>query len=106
MATAKPTIASSSTTIASPVADPRRAPRLDTYIGGQLRAELSRAAQEGVLTELPVLPRSNDAATTALYIQSVVSGEKPAPAPLTQQVECLVQALRAAEHVPAQEKSA
>jgi anthranilate phosphoribosyltransferase len=89
-----------------PVADPRRAPRLDTYIGGQQRAELSRVAQEGVLTELPVLPRSNDAATTALYIQSVVSGEKPAPAPLTQQVDCLVQALRAAEHVPVQEKSA
>jgi len=89
-----------------PVADPRRAPRLDTYIGGRLRPELSRAAQEGVLTELPVLPRANDAATTALYIQSVVSGEKPAPAPLTQQVDCLVQALRAAAQVPVQEKSA
>jgi hypothetical protein len=47
-----------------------------------------------VLTELPVLPRTCDAATTALYIQSVVSGEKPAPTPLTQQVDCIVQALR------------
>jgi anthranilate phosphoribosyltransferase len=78
-----------------PVADPRRAPRLDVYLDGQLRAEFSRAAQEGVLTGLPVLPRSNDAATTALYIQSVVSGEKPAPAPLTQQVDCLKRALAA-----------
>ena len=89
-----------------PVADPRRSPRLDVYLGGTPRPELSRAAQEGVLTELPVLPRSNDAATTALYIQSVTSGEKPAPAPLTQQVECLVRALHAIEHTAVEEKSA
>ena len=76
-----------------PVADPRRLPRLDVFIAGQLHPDLSRPAQEGVLTGLPILPRSIDAATTALYIQSVVSGEKPAPAPLTQQVECLRQAL-------------
>jgi len=76
-----------------PVADPRRLPRLDVFIAGQLHPDLSRPAQEGVLTGLPILPRSIDAATTALYIQSVVSGEKPAPAPLTQQVECLRKAL-------------
>lgn len=78
-----------------PVADPRRSPKFDVFVGGAVRADLSRAPQEGVLTELPVLPRSNDAATTALYIQSVVSGEKPAPAPIARQVECLVQALAA-----------
>jgi anthranilate phosphoribosyltransferase len=78
-----------------PVADPRRAPKLDVFIGGQRRADLSRAAHEGVLTELPVLPREIDAATTAVYIQAVVSGEKPAPAPLTQQVDCLMRALAA-----------
>jgi anthranilate phosphoribosyltransferase len=89
-----------------PVADPRRAPKLDVYVGGQLRAELSRPAQEGVLTELPVLPRENDAATTAMYIQSVVSGEKPAPAPITQQVDCLTRALIAVVHQHPQEKSA
>jgi anthranilate phosphoribosyltransferase len=69
-----------------PVADPRRQPKLDVVLKGQLRPELSCAAQEGVLTELPVLPRSHDAATTALYIQNVMSGEKPQPAPLEQQV--------------------
>lgn len=89
-----------------PVADPRRSPRLDVFIGGQLHTELSRPAQEGVLSELPVLPRSSDAATTALYIQSVVSGEKPAPAPLEQQVDCLARALVAAAHHTPQEKSA
>lgn len=76
-----------------PVADPRRLPRLDVFIGGELRTDLSLPAQEGVLTEMPVLPRSHDAATTALYIQSVVSGEKPAPGPLTQQVATLQAAL-------------
>jgi anthranilate phosphoribosyltransferase len=85
-----------------PVADPRRTPRLDVFIEGRLRTDLSRAAHEGVLTELPVLPRGFDAATTALYIQAVVSGEKPAPGPLTVQVECLMGALgavrRAAPH--------
>ncbi|MDP9045698.1 MAG: DNA-binding protein YbiB [Pseudomonadota bacterium] len=84
-----------------PVADPRRAPRLDAYIGGVLRPDLSRAAQEGVLTEMPVLPREFDATTTAVYIQAVVSGEKPAPASLTLQVDCLVAALEATRKVEA-----
>lgn len=77
-----------------PVADPRRQPRLDVFLHGELRSDLSAPAQEGVLTELPVLPRSIDAATTAVYIQSVVSGEKPAPGPLTRQVERLRDALQ------------
>ena len=78
-----------------PVADPRRAPKLDVFIAGQARADLSRAAHEGVLTELPLLPRAFDAATTAVYIQAVVSGEKPAPGPVTRQVECMMAALGA-----------
>jgi anthranilate phosphoribosyltransferase len=89
-----------------PVADPRRTPKLDVFIDGRLRADLSRAAHEGVLTELPVLPRTNDAATTAVYIQSVVSGEKPAPAPLTQQVDCLMHALAAIHQTAPREQSA
>ena len=89
-----------------PVADPRRAPKLDVFIDGQLRADLSSAAHEGVLTELPVLPRGFDAATTAVYIQSVVSGEKPAPRPLMQQVECLMRALGAIGHSAPQEQRA
>ena len=89
-----------------PVADPRRLPQLDVFIGGRLRPELSRAAQVGVLTELPVLPRSCDAATTAVYIQSVVSGEKPAPAPLLQQVDALLNALAALAQDASREKTA
>ena len=89
-----------------PVSDPRRAPRLDVFIGGRQRPDLSRPGIEGVLTELPVLPRNNDAATTAVYIQSVVSGEKPAPSPLTGQVDCLISALGAIGHAAPQEQSA
>ena len=88
------------------VADPRRAPRMDVFVHGQARADLSRPAHDGVLTELPVLPRENDASTTALYIQSVVSGEKPAPAPIARQVECLVRTLAAMAAAPVQESSA
>lgn len=89
-----------------PVADPRRLPRLDVFIGGRPRPDLSLPAHEGVLTELPVLPRTNDAATTAVYIQSVVSGEKPAPAPLTSQVECLMRALAATQQTTPREQTA
>jgi anthranilate phosphoribosyltransferase len=89
-----------------PAADPRRLPRLDVFVGGQLRADLSLAAHEGVLTELPVLPRSHDASTTSLYIQSVISGEKPAPGPLQQQVQALIASLAALHPAVHEEKSA
>lgn len=89
-----------------PVADPRRSPKLDVYLGGRHEVALSRAAHEGVLTELPLLPRSFDATTTALYIQSVNSGEKPAPAPLAAQVDCLVRALAAFDHRTPREQTA
>jgi hypothetical protein len=88
------------------VADPRRLPKLDVFIDGFLRSDLSVPAHDGVLRELPVLPRTCDAATTAMYIQSVISGEKPAPPALTQQVACLRASLVALAHAHPQEKSA
>ena len=89
-----------------PVADPRRLPKLDVYMGGVHRPDLSMTAQEGVLTELPVLPRAIDAATTAHYIQSVISGEKPAPAPLLHQADCIRRALDAWSQARSSELSA
>jgi len=89
-----------------PVADPRRAPRLDVHVQGILRTDLSSPAHEGVLTELPLLPREQNAAATAMYIQSVVSGEKPAPTPLLQQVDSLCRALAAAAEPGELEKTA
>lgn len=75
------------------VADPRRQPRIEGWIDGQPRPELGCPAQEGVLATMPLLPRTHDAATTALYIQAVMSGEKPAPDPLENQVALVLKSL-------------
>jgi len=75
------------------VTDPRRQGRIDTYVAGQHNAALSALPHEGVLTELPLLPRANDAATTAVYIQDVLAGERPAPTPLTRQVNAVMATL-------------
>ena len=76
-----------------PVADARRLQRLDVYVGGVARGDLSLPAQEGVLRQAPVLVRSNDASTTASAIQAIVSGAMPAPAPIAAQVACLLRVL-------------
>lgn len=83
-----------------PVADPRRQPRIDTWLAGLPCPLASVPAQDGVVSELPLLPREHDAATTALYIQSVLGGEKPAPAPLATQVQLVIQALAALQAAP------
>lgn len=75
------------------VADPRRCPKLDVWLHGLAQPDLGCPAQEGSLAELPVLPRSIDAATVAVYIQAVASGEKPAPAPLERQADLLLRSL-------------
>jgi anthranilate phosphoribosyltransferase len=62
-----------------PVADARRLQRLDVYVGGVLRGDLSLPAQEGVLRQ----------------IQAIVSGAMPAPAPIAAQVACLLRVLDA-----------
>jgi anthranilate phosphoribosyltransferase len=90
-----------------PVADPRRLPRLDTFVHGQPCAAASCAAQDGVLAELPLLPRSNDAASTALHVQAVIAGERPAPGPLQRQVQAVLAGLAALQLGPVEwEKSA
>jgi anthranilate phosphoribosyltransferase len=69
-----------------PVADPRRQPKMDMWLAGRLRADLSASAAEGVLTELPWLPRDTSASATAVFVQEVISGERPMPQPLARQV--------------------
>lgn len=83
-----------------PVADARRQQKLDVFIAGVLRTDLGLPAHDGVLTELPLLPRGNDAATTARTIQEVASGALPAPRAVTAQVECLRRALTAPQAPP------
>jgi anthranilate phosphoribosyltransferase len=73
------------------VADPRRPPRMDGFVGGH--RYLAMPAHEGVVTELPLLP-SRDAVATARFIQSVVSGEKPCPRAIEAQVAAVLDALQ------------
>jgi len=76
-----------------PVADARRLQKMDVYLGGVARPELSLPGQAGVVTALPALPHASDAATTARWIEAVVRGDVPAPAAVTAQVDCLVRAI-------------
>ena len=67
------------------VADARRRPRMDGFVNGQPVALCD--TQEGSLASLPDLPKTCDAPTTAAYIQAVLQGDKPIPAPIVAQVE-------------------
>lgn len=78
-----------------PVADARRPQKMDVYLSGMHRPDLSLPGHIGVVTEMPVLPRTSDAPTTAGYVQSILSGAMPAPPALTAQVACLLRALEA-----------
>ena len=72
-----------------PVADARRCPRLTAFLDGVEQAALSVEAQGGSLASLPELPTAIDAAGTARYIEAVMAGAKPLPAPLATQVMAL-----------------
>ncbi|NQW80743.1 MAG: DNA-binding protein YbiB [Polaromonas sp.] len=67
------------------VADARRTPPMDGYVQGQ-RIEL-QPAQAGTLVSLPKLPKAIDSASTAAYIESILSGAEPVPGPIARQVE-------------------
>ena len=67
------------------VADARRVPQMDAFIHGQ-RQRLQEA-QAGTLSALPDLPKTTDAASTAAYIQSVMTGQQPVPTSIAMQVE-------------------
>jgi anthranilate phosphoribosyltransferase len=80
-----------------PVADPRRQPRIDTWLGGALQTAFSAPAHDGPVAEWPLLPVATDTASAAVYVQEVLSGMRPAPAPLVRQaalIAAAVQALR------------
>ncbi len=71
------------------VADARRTPKMQAFVAGQ--ATDLQAYQAGSLTTLPELPTAIDAATTAAYIQSVLQGHSPVPAPIAEQVAHILQ---------------
>lgn len=70
------------------VADPRRTPKMTCISHGETGAVQEH--QGGALTNLPTLPASCDAISTARYIESVLAGNLPVPHPITQQVERIV----------------
>jgi anthranilate phosphoribosyltransferase len=76
-----------------PVADPRRTPQMEAFRRG--RRVRAQEAQGGSLASLPELPKEIDAASTAAYITSVMAGRLPLPAPIAQQVECILQEVSA-----------
>lgn len=71
------------------VADPRRTPRMQAFLGGHT-TDL-QAYQAGALPGLPELPAENDAASTATYIRRVMAGDLPVPAPIALQVAHILQ---------------
>lgn len=78
-----------------PVADARRTPAIDVLRGGQVHR--IQEAQSGTLLELPLLPSSIDAASTASFIQAVLNQEIAVPPPIALQVEKIVQTLKETE---------
>lgn len=81
-----------------PVADSRRRQRLDVYLGGELQAELSMPAQDGVVAPTAASATCPDAAATAATIQAMLGGALPIPEPIAAQVDCLVRAAAALTH--------
>jgi anthranilate phosphoribosyltransferase len=67
------------------VADPRRHPRYEGFVGGA--HQLLQEQQPGTAAEVPGLPQEIDVETTARYTRAVLEGALPVPAALAQQVE-------------------
>jgi anthranilate phosphoribosyltransferase len=73
------------------VADARRMPQMEAFIGG--KRSLLQETQAGTLTSLPELPKTVDASGTAAYIQAVMAGDIPVPPSIARQVEHILQLL-------------
>ena len=76
-----------------PVANARRPAAIERFLAGQSSPVV--AGESGVVRSLPILPESRDAASTALWIQAVLSGERPVPEAIAAQVHAIVEARQA-----------
>ncbi|MDP3356481.1 MAG: DNA-binding protein YbiB [Polaromonas sp.] len=71
------------------VADARRTPQMEAFIGGQ--RTLLQEFPPGTLASVPDLPTAIDSDSTARYIRAVMSGSHTVPASITRQVEHILQ---------------
>jgi anthranilate phosphoribosyltransferase len=74
------------------VANPHRAQRIDWFHGGERTVLVER---DPPTDELAPLPEARDAAATARWIERVLEGREPVPAPIAAQVEHCVRVARA-----------
>lgn len=75
-----------------PFANPRRQPRLEWFKEGV--GTMLFDADTGANTEVPVLPATVDAATTAAWIAAVLAGEVAIPLPILNQLACCLHGAR------------
>jgi anthranilate phosphoribosyltransferase len=73
------------------VASVKRLAQIDRIAGGQ--CSIARAAYAPTPSELPSMPPADDALATARWIQSVLAGERPVPATIAAQVDCILDCL-------------
>jgi anthranilate phosphoribosyltransferase len=73
------------------VADARRMPQMEAFIGGQ--RSLLQETQAGTLASIPDFPKTVDAAATADYIRAVLAGDVPVPPSIARQVEHILRLL-------------
>ncbi|MBC7549037.1 MAG: DNA-binding protein YbiB, partial [Polaromonas sp.] len=80
------------------VADARRMPQMDAFIQGH--RTLLQPTQPGTLTDLPNLPKTTDAASTAAYTRAVLAGEQAVPPSIARQVEHILQLVSQVAQLP------
>ena len=71
-----------------PVANARRSATIERF--HDRVAVTVVQGESGVVRELPLIPESRHASTTAIWIQGVLSGERPVPAAIVAQMDAIV----------------
>ncbi|MBP6564179.1 MAG: DNA-binding protein YbiB [Burkholderiales bacterium] len=76
-----------------PFANPKRCPPIELFLQGEVARCVD--AEEGAIETIPALPASSDAEATAEWIDAALAGSQAVPAPIVQQLGCLLEAARA-----------
>lgn len=74
------------------VANARKAAPIEWFRNGQVSTVAE--GQVGSLASLPNLPEGRDAASTAVWIQAALSGERPVPESIERQVEAILEVVQ------------